>query len=201
MASCDCVIEEITVSSGVAMVKPGDTVRRGDLLICGVLPESAGGGFCAAEGSVIGRVGDRVTASVSREYEKTVAEHKKITDITLKIFDFSINIFKIYGNSAERCDIIKEIQTFSIGDRARLPVEIQTSLTVEREFATALYDDARLVRLCTKRLLGNTVSRTVGAQIIKIRTYGDYTDTGYEMYSDIVYLADVGESLPFEAEE
>ena len=51
VAAFDCVIEEITVVRGFAVVSVGDTVRAGDLLISGILPEEAGGGFCRAEGS------------------------------------------------------------------------------------------------------------------------------------------------------
>ena len=42
------------------MVKVGDVVKKGDLLISGVLPLELGGGFCTAQGEVKGRVADRV---------------------------------------------------------------------------------------------------------------------------------------------
>lgn len=200
VASCDCVIEELTVKSGVAMVKVGDTVRRGDLLISGVMPEEAGGGFCRADGRVVGRVTDTVRASVDREYEKITDISYSSEKITVKIFNFPINIFRKYGNSGARCDIIKEIQTFSLFG-ASLPVELHRELAAVKQTESAVYDDARLVRLCAARLQSETARLTVDAELIKIRTFGDYTESGYEMYSDVVLLTEVGKSLPFEAEE
>ncbi len=200
VADCDCVIEELTVKSGVAMVKVGDTVRRGDLLISGVLPEEAGGGFCRAEGMVIGRITDTVSASVDREYKKITDISYSPGKIAVKIFNFPINIFKRYGNFDARCDIIKEIQTFSLFG-ASLPVELHRELAAVKRTESAAYDDARLVRLCAARLQSATARLTVDAELIKIRTFGEYTESGYEMHSDVVLLTEVGKSLPFEAEE
>ena len=66
VSSIDCVIEEITVKQGTAMVKPGDTVKKGDLLVAGFLPEEAGGGFCNADGCIIGRINDSVSVEIER---------------------------------------------------------------------------------------------------------------------------------------
>ena len=201
VARCDCVIEEISVKRGVAMVQVGDAVKRGDLLISGVVPEASGGGFCRAEGSVVGRISDRVSVSVDREYEKITDISYSHREIAVKIFNFTINIFKRYGNSDPRCDIIKEIQTFSLPGGASLPLQTAVELVAEKKTVTDRYDDARLVRLCAARLQSATALRTVNAELIKIRTFGDYTERGYEMHSDIVLLTEVGESLPFEVEE
>ena len=201
VASCDCVIEEITVTSGVAAVKPGDAVKKGDLLISGVMPESAGGGFCYANGVIVGRISDRVSVEVAREYGKIISERRFCTEITLKIFNFSVNIFKRYGNYTYECDIIKEIRVFSLPGGVSLPLAVSSAYVTETQTKSRLYSDAELVRICSARLASRMVSRTVGAELIRIRTFGDYTDFGYEMYSDIVLLADVGENLPFETEE
>ena len=70
VASRDCIIEEITVSKGIALVKPGDVVKKGDIIILGSLPDEAGGRFCAAEGEVCGRIKEEVKLVVDRKYEK-----------------------------------------------------------------------------------------------------------------------------------
>ena len=95
VSAYDCVIEEITVTSGVAVVKAGDTVRRGDLLISGVIPAELGGGFVAAEGEVVGRMREEISVSVRRTEEKIVYERAQISEIRLKIFSFLINILLI----------------------------------------------------------------------------------------------------------
>ena len=78
VASSDCVIEEITVKQGTAMVKPGDVVKKGDILVAGVMPSESGGGFCYADASVIGRVSDTVSVQIDRKTEKITQNNKKL---------------------------------------------------------------------------------------------------------------------------
>ena len=66
VAARDCVIEDIKVECGYAMVKKGESVRAGEVLISGVIPSELGGGFCYASGQVTGRYSDTVSVSVSR---------------------------------------------------------------------------------------------------------------------------------------
>ena len=99
VASQDCIIEEITVTQGTAMVGPGDVVQKGDILIMGALPDEAGGLFCPADGTIIGRVNDSVSVYVDRKYEQKSNFRKKLYLIKINFFNFSINIFKLYGNN------------------------------------------------------------------------------------------------------
>ena len=200
VASADCVIEQITVKRGVAMVKEGDTVRQGDLLISGVLPESAGGGFCYAEGYVVGRISDTVSVTVERDYEKKSEKDKKISSLSLKIFNFSVNIFKRYGNSYSECDIIKEIKTFSLLGKAPLPIEISIEYAVEYTTEALKYSDSELVSVASSRLVILTDAALSRADLIKIRTSGHFTDTGYVMSNDLVFTADVSSTLSFGTE-
>lgn len=57
-ADRDGVVEKVRVVSGQAMVKPGDTVKKGDILILGQEKTTADGGMkpVRAEGSVIARM-------------------------------------------------------------------------------------------------------------------------------------------------
>ena len=200
VASADCVIEEITVKRGVAVVKQGDTVRRGDLLISGALPEEAGGGFCFAEGTVTGRRSDTVSVAVEREYEKKSEKSKKIASLAIKIFNFSANIFKNYGNSGDECDIIKEIKTFSLFGKAPLPLCISVEYAVEYSSERCEYTDAELVSVASARLSVLTETALSSSDLLKIRTHGTFTDTGYVMSNDLVYTTEVGEALGFDAE-
>ena len=200
VAAADCVIEEITVTRGTPEVKVGDVVRAGDLLISGVMPLESGGGFCYAEGIVIGRISDTVTAEVERIHTVRNEKKDKLFSKTLKIFDFSVNIFKSYGNSSKEYDIIKDIDTFSLFGKAKLPIEVITEYTVTYDESEERYTDARLVAVASQRLNAKLINRLTLADLVGIRTYGDYTDTGYRISSDIVFLADVSRVLEFDIE-
>ena len=89
VAACDAVIEEISVVRGVACVKVGDSVKKGDLLISGVLPEEQGGGFCYAEGEIFGRVSESISVSVDEYKIKKTEKNSEIAHLDIKIFGFS----------------------------------------------------------------------------------------------------------------
>ncbi len=200
VASCDCVIEEITVSKGTAVVKIGDAVKKGDVLISGVVETENGGEYCYAEGRVIGRMSDTVKASAARSESVKTKGVENLLSFKVEIFNFPINILKRYRNLSEECDIIDNVRVLSIFGKCNLPIKFISTYSVEYEYEQTLRSDADLVRLASARLNSATMKRLVGADLIKVRTYGDYTDEGYEMYSRIVFLADVGEPLPFTIE-
>ena len=114
VAARDAVIEEITVIKGFAAVKVGDTVKKGDLLISGIIPSEIGGGFCYAEGIVVGRVSDCIEVCISDKKEEKVYDSRRLKSLSLNIFNFSANIFNRYGNYGAECDIIEQRDTYEI---------------------------------------------------------------------------------------
>ena len=193
ISTADCVIEEITVISGVAVVKAGDVVKKGDLLISGVL--TADNGICRAEGSVKGRMTDRVTVSLDRKCEEKFLQGEKLCSLTLNLFDFSINILKIYGNLTNECDIIEDVKDYSLLGDCKLPFSITREYKKSYSTKERSYTDSQLVELASKRLSSAVHSRLVSSELCKIRTYGDFTETGYTMYSDVVFLSEVGREV------
>ena len=90
------------------MVKIGDAVTKGDLLILGMNSTQDESVPCKAEGEIIGRVNKRISVTVSRKNTEKIEKNRTLVALKIKIFNFSINIFKKYGNLPEGCDIIEE---------------------------------------------------------------------------------------------
>ena len=197
IATADCVIEEITVKSGTAVVKPGDVVKKGDLLVAGILPSNAGGGFCYAEAVVIGRCYDTLSVEIERIYQQKLYKGRSIEKIELNFFDFSINIFKKYGNLTNSCDIIEDEIEYTHLDRCKLPFSVSISYIPLFDFLEARYTDEEIVKLATNKLNLLTIQRLESKDLLKIKTYGEFTESGYSICSDIVFLCQVGENIDF----
>ena len=193
VAAYDCVIDEVTVKSGTAMVKPGDSVKKGDLLILG-----ANGDFCRAEGQIVGRVSDSLTVKVDRKYEKRLISSKKIDEISIHIFKISINIFKTYGNLTTECDIIDDVKEYSLPNGASLPLSITLRYLPSYTFDSGEYSDEELVSLAKDRISLYTALVLAESDLVRISTDGEFTEDGYKMWSDILYLTDVGVENIFE---
>lgn len=93
VASEDGVIESCLVKSGKIVVGEGDVVRRGELLISGVIDVGDREvRYEYADGEILARVNRKIEATVPLDYAKTVETGAKTTDIAVKIFGKSINI-------------------------------------------------------------------------------------------------------------
>ena len=195
VANVDCVIEDITVKRGVAVVKPGDVVKKGDLLISGVL--TAEEGLCRAEGTVIGRMSDHVSVTTERKYVEKIETKDKLSSVSIKIFNFSSNILKKYGNLTNECDIIEDVKEYTLFGKCKLPFSLKREYYKDYSSVTKSYTDTEIVEVTSKRLEAITHSRLIGADLLRIRTYGEFIDVGYKMYSDIVFCAEVGEEIEF----
>lgn len=190
VAARDCIIEEITVRAGTAAVKVGDTVKAGDLLISGVLP---GGGFVAADGSVRGRISDEISVEVPRNENKTVFGKEKLQSATLKIFNFEINIFKRYGKIGTGCAIIEDVKEYTLLGKYRIPITLHRNYVTEKREEACVYTDFELSAIASSRLTALRTMALGSSELIRMRTFGEYTDSGYKMTSFVTVLEDVGE--------
>ena len=201
VSSRDSVIEEITVKSGSSAVKVGDAVKKGDLLILGASSEASGGYFCRAEGQIIGRISDSLTVKVDRFYEKKQIISKRICAIKINIFKISINIFEMYGNLTNNYDIIEDEKEYSLPGGKKLPFSISLTYQPIYKIQQLEYTDEEIVSVASDRLNVEIALMLSQADLIKISTHGEFTDDGYVMSSDVVYLAEIGSEKSFEITE
>ena len=197
VAEVDCVIEDISVTSGMAVVSVGDTVKAGDILISGITSEECGE-FCRAEGIVSGRVVDSVSVEVKKEYSETVEIKEELCALSIKIFNFKTNIFKFYSNLADKCDIIEDKVGVSLFGEADLPVEIISTYKIGSRVMNKTLSTADMVRIASRRLNAAVASHVSNADLISISTEGAFSPDGYTMKSKIVYLASIGIHAEFE---
>ena len=154
VAERDGVIEEITVKNGMATVKAGDVVRKGDILISGVVENEKGVSFCRAEGTVRAQSVTSILAEASREVVEKHPSRYKLSHVRVILFNFSINIFKNYGNRENSCDIIEEIRNFALFDKYRLPIRLEIARSVEYEEVVRTRSEDEMTEVARRQLEG-----------------------------------------------
>ena len=65
-------------------------------------------------------------------------------------------------------------------------------------YENGVYTDDQLVDIAAERLMSLIALRLENADLVKIKTNGDFTDTGYNMSTEIVFLCDVSERVKLE---
>ena len=201
VAVADCVIEEITVSSGYAAVSVGDAVSAGDLLISGVIPAEAGGGYTEASGRVLGRLSHTLVAEVSKNEPRREPLKRELCEISLQIFDFSVNIFKKYGNVDSGCDIIKDIEELIVLGKHKLPVSLTKTYAQKYADTVSDYTDEELVKIASARLFSMIRTELYSSDVVAIRSLGEFTEAGYAAKAHLTVVSEVGERVKFEIQE
>ena len=197
VASRDCVIEYISVKRGTPMVKVGDAVTKGDLLVLGMNTTGDESIFCSAEAVVLGRVNETIYASTPREKQQEKTENIRLCSLKVKILNFSVNIFKKYRNLGEDCVIIEEIEKNSLLSGRKLPFEIVKEYQFVRTFEPYVLSDDELISDTEYKMMALLHDSLIGVNLNSIKTYGDFTENGYVMISEIIYTCDISERVEF----
>ena len=197
VASRDCIVEEITVKRGVAAVKPGESVKAGDMLISGVIPTELGGGYCYAEGSVKARYTEYISVDVSNQVVEKSYGEEGISSITLNFFSFPINILKTYRNSDVNCDIIEKKRVFDIFG-SKLPVSFDYTVSREYTESIRILSTDELAFSASEKLREKLLSASESADLISVSTDGEFYDSGYSMWAYAVIRGEVSEIQEFE---
>ena len=129
--------------------------------------------------------------------EKAVLKHR-IAQIRVVLFNFSINIFKNYGNCENTCDIIEETREFALFDRYRLPITLRTTYAVEYSETERIRTDAEMIEAAKRELDAMIYASFKNADVIKLRTDGELTDGSYVMRTRVVYVTDIGKESAIE---
>ena len=197
VATKNAIIEEITVKKGVALVKAGETVKAGQVLISGVIPKELGGGFCYADGEVLGRYSETKTIEVDRVYTEKIEINSDLKSLSVNFFDFSIKLLEKYRNYTGECDIIKEkcnLNLFGVD----LPFSVFKEKIVFYENVQACHEDAEMIRLANSKMREEINSENKDATLLRIKTYGELTERGYKLKADFVSSSEIGMHLGFE---
>ncbi len=127
VAAEDGIIESVRLISGEVKVRPGDIVRKGQLLIGGVREMSdLQHALTQARGEVMARTQHTLTVEIPLTEEKKVYFESIKGEKSLFFFGNEIKITKSTGIGGGNCDTIKRLETFSLFGGDALPLSLQT---------------------------------------------------------------------------
>ncbi len=197
VASFDCIIEEVNVFKGFSLVKPGDVVKKGEILISGIIPENLGGGFCYAEGEVKGRVTDEIEVFVNSKAAIKDYYSYKTGKISIKFFNFSINILNLCGNSRNECDIIETVKEIRSHNGVVLPILFVKTTIAEYNPSTVFLTAEEMAAEASLRMKDAISKRLENATLVKIKTDGAFEGEAYKMSSVLIVVENIGVTLKF----
>ncbi|NLT58474.1 MAG: sporulation protein YqfD [Clostridiales bacterium] len=153
VASRDGQIERMEVYEGMAVVRRGDTVRQGDLLVTGTIQnELSGMRYVAADARILARTW-KSGAIVAPRIE--VTRHltgKQVLRHSLLLPGFSIKLYVNSGISmADYVTLVRE-NDIELPFGIRLPVGVRTEAHCEQVTLSRTRSDEELERMCLAKL-------------------------------------------------
>ncbi len=192
VASCDGQIESIEVRGGMPTVKKGQIVKKGQLLVSGVIDSQAVGyRLVRARGEIYARISRSFTAEVPLVREKKSRTGEKKTRVTIRFFAKKINLFSNNDISFEKYDTIEEEKRLCLFDRVELPVFIIKTTYSEYVTETEKISEEQALSIAEKELAGQTEKTLSEAQILAREERTEINDGILTLYADIDCIADI----------
>lgn len=194
VANHDAVIESILVRSGKAMVKAGDSVKKGDILISGmvdVLDESGTkifSKFYNSDGDIIGKTVYDYKDVEKINYTKKITKNKK-TIYLPSILNYKWIKLKKKNNS----DLIYSEKKLKMFGNYYLPISIQKYTTVNYINEKATYSKEQAKNKLENRLLYKlAIMEQKGYKIIEKNVRIDKNMDSYVLSGKITCLEPLG---------
>ena len=122
------VVEKILTKSGTAVVKEGDVVYKGQLLVSSANDSKLYGiKYSHSDAEILGRVWHEKSLPVNSYDTKKTSTGEVLKKRKLKFFNFSVNLFIKNKILFEKYDILSYTKYITLGKGKVLPIGIETT--------------------------------------------------------------------------
>ena len=201
VAAADGQIASINVIEGKAQVKIGDVVKKGDLLISGVIDSNSQGvRYTSARGEVKAYVNKQITIEIPLKQAKKVYANKPIKDIGIKIFNKNIFFSRKYRNLNGLYDTIEKSEQIMIFGKISLPINTLTKTYYVYELKEIIITPAQAVDIAFAELRGELDKELKNAEMISKNVSVKYDENCYYLTCDLYCLEDIAINKEFTLE-
>ena len=199
VAAYDGQIELLQLYRGNCVVKIGQAVKAGELLVSGVYDsQTQGYRLTRAAGSVLARVDQDFCIMIPLSYEKKIYEDEKVCEIMLDFFDFSLKIFKNSRNAEGDCDIIEEEKGLELFGICNLPI----GYSVKRAYAYRTQTESRTaeeaLRLAYEQLDRELAVFSDGAELLEKNIKTTLTEDALILNCTVKCIKDIAVQVEFD---
>lgn len=193
------IIDRIEVLRGTPMVKEGDSVNSGDLLISGLIETKHGSVRTeAAAGRIFAITTHSLSVEIPFEYEKKVDKTTLCTEKSIIFFSNRINIYRNSGNTNEKCDKIEGEEFLSLPSFPSLPIGLATQTSIFYSVKTERRSYEEASRLAFFELNNLILEKFTDADILEKNIKTDITESSLLLKCELVCSENIAKAVPFE---
>ena len=186
VASCDGVIVSVEPTSGTAVVVPGQTVHKGDLLISGV----TGGGAVRASGKVTATVTREFTATVPKAVTTNRIEKKNAVSLSFRMFGEELFSIGAGGDSASE-------KEWTLPGGIVLPFSFRVGYLHKTVLENVELTEAEAAQNALRRLRWIVREALAEGELIREEISGGFDNAGYTATAKTEYLINIAKPLAF----
>ena len=199
VAARDGQIDRLELFSGNAMVRNGDVVRAGDILVSGVWDSNHYGMFITrSSGKVFARTTRTFKIEIPFEYEEKVLTERKIKEKYLIFFSKEIKVFENAGNMGSSCDTIESVENLRFFNGDRLPVGVRTVSELYYTNEARRYTETEAMNIAYYRLGEQIKNELFEAELIRKTVECEITDNAYILYCTVECIEDIAVMREFD---
>ena len=196
IAAYDGQIEALQVTGGVCTVKIGDTVKKGSLLVSGVIDSRAlGYRLVRARGEVFAKTTLTFQTQIPYENEEKVYTGRFFTKKSLKIFSKTLKLFGKDSISPSSCDKIETERRIYLFDTIKLPIFIRETRYAEYEIVTKTLSESQVLKKAYENIRSMSEDILKDAEILGRHTYISENDGMLCMTQQIECVIDIAKEI------
>ena len=194
----DGIITGMKTYSGADVVKVGDSIRAGELLVSGIYEDKMGRLLHTyAQGEVIARVNHEFYVEIPMQYEKKTYTGEKTKDFSLKIFSKTINIQNNSRKNDKYYDIIEDNEQLCLFDKIMLPLYYHVVRYNEYEIHSAKRNEES-AKLIAYKQLSSDILYTVGSGEILSLEYSEcFEEDVFKLKADVCMNINIAKAQEF----
>jgi similar to stage IV sporulation protein len=196
IASVDGQIEALRITGGDITVKLGETVKKGDLLVSGIIDSAAlGYRLVRARGEVLART--TLTYHVEIPYETTEKQYtgKFFSQKSIKIFSKTIKLFRKDSISPSSCDKIESERRIYLFGLIKLPILITETEYAEYEIIPKTLTQQEALAEAYRKLRELYEEDLADAEILGRYTSFEENETGIKLTQHIECIIDIAKEV------
>jgi similar to stage IV sporulation protein len=199
IAAADGQIEALRVTGGLITVKLGETVRKGDLLVSGIIDSAAlGYRLVRARGEVLART--TLTYQVEIPYETTekVYTGRFFTQKSIKIFSKTIKLFRKDSICTSSCDKIESERRIYLFGLIKLPIFITETEYAEYEIVQKTLSQKEALAEAYRQLRALYENDLAEAEILGRYTSFSENETKIQLTQQIECIINIAKEVKIE---
>lgn len=195
------IVQEVRIYKGNVIVKSGDFVEKGDLLVSGLFDsERVGFRYTRSAGEVYAKTTTEYFIEIPYKYEEIEYTGSEYCDQYLNFFDLSIKISKNSGKKDTFYDKIDIVENYALPDGTSMPFSIHTVKYLEYEKISKDRDRESAEELAYFRLSEELSKMAEDSVIIRKTITPRVGEKSFSLYCVVVAIENIAVTSEFDVD-